>query len=60
MLKVRAALEDKLRQKGVFSSIAPKPDRSHKNIQPINRYLFAQNKFNHALFAIFGINSCNL
>lgn len=41
MLKVRAALEDKLKQKGVFSSITPKPDRAQKRLQPVNRYLFA-------------------
>ncbi|XP_010650700.1 protein THALLO isoform X1 [Vitis vinifera] len=39
MLKVRAALEDKLKQKGVFSSITPKPDRAQKRLQPVNRQL---------------------
>ncbi|KAJ4955515.1 hypothetical protein NE237_012298 [Protea cynaroides] len=40
MLKVRARLEEKLKQKGVFRSIAPKPDGSKKHlVQPVNRML---------------------
>ncbi|XP_052173515.1 protein THALLO isoform X2 [Diospyros lotus] len=49
MLKIRAALEEKLKQKGIFSSIASKPnrvnpdkvqsDRVQKHQKPINRQL---------------------
>ena len=39
MLKVRAALEEKLKQKGVFSSVAPKHQSSKRNVQPLNRYV---------------------
>lgn len=38
MLKVRAGLEEKLKQKGVFNSIAPKCDGARKNLQPMNGY----------------------
>lgn len=41
MLKLRAALEEKLKQKGVFSSITPKTDKAQKFIKPLNRYCFA-------------------
>lgn len=39
MLKIRASLEEKLKQQGVFSSIAPKAAKSTKNQQPVNRQL---------------------
>lgn len=38
MLKVRAALEKKLKQEGIFSSVAPKHQNAKKNVQPLNRY----------------------
>lgn len=40
MLKIRASLEEKLRQKGVFSSITPKIGRTREHLQPLNRYSF--------------------
>lgn len=39
MLKVRAALEEKLRQKGLFSSITSKQDKSKKHQQLLNGQL---------------------
>ncbi|KAH7572892.1 hypothetical protein JRO89_XS03G0030100 [Xanthoceras sorbifolium] len=45
MLKVRAALEEKLKQKGVFSSIAPKPDKAKKRLKPVNRQLETHDDF---------------
>ncbi|KAK6118637.1 hypothetical protein DH2020_047629 [Rehmannia glutinosa] len=39
MLKVRASLEEKLKQKGVFSSIAPKSVGIREHVQPVNRQL---------------------
>ncbi|KAJ0092537.1 hypothetical protein Patl1_26730 [Pistacia atlantica] len=46
MLKVRAALEEKLRQKGVFSTIAPKPDKAKKRSKPVNGQLETYDDFN--------------
>lgn len=40
MLKVRAALEEKLKQKGVFKSITPRTDRPQKHLKPLNGYDF--------------------
>lgn len=39
MLKVRAALEEKLKQKGVFNIKASKTDGIKKNAKPLNGYL---------------------
>ncbi|TXG73599.1 hypothetical protein EZV62_002178 [Acer yangbiense] len=45
MLKIRAALEEKLKQKGVFSSIAPKPDIAKKRLKPVNGQLETHDDF---------------
>lgn len=43
MLKVRAALEEKLKQKGVFSSTAPMAEKAKRRLKPVNEYCFAFN-----------------
>ncbi|KAM1492996.1 hypothetical protein ACFX14_024780 [Malus domestica] len=45
MLKVRAALEEKLKQKGVFSSIALKTDKPRKLLKPLNGKLESYDDF---------------
>lgn len=40
MLKIRASLEEKLRQQGLYSQIAPKPSNSLKRSRPANGYSF--------------------
>ncbi|XP_061988204.1 protein THALLO isoform X2 [Rosa rugosa] len=45
MLKVRAALEEKLKQKGVFNSITPRTDRPQKHLKPLNGKLESYDDF---------------
>ncbi|XP_074366284.1 protein THALLO isoform X2 [Apium graveolens] len=45
MLKVRAALEEKLKQKGVFSSVVPKHESGKRNAQPLNGQLMTLDDF---------------
>ncbi|KAF5728782.1 something about silencing protein 10-like isoform X1 [Tripterygium wilfordii] len=45
MLKVRAALEEKLKQKGVFGSLASKPEKARKHQKLINGYLETHDDF---------------
>jgi U3 small nucleolar RNA-associated protein 3 len=46
MLKVRASLEEKLKQKGLYSSVAPKPSGARKRSRPVNGYNFTIISFN--------------
>lgn len=54
MLKVRAALEEKLKQKGVFNIKAPKTDGIKKNAKPLNGKLEAFDDFDDETFNIDG------
>ncbi|XP_019424248.1 PREDICTED: something about silencing protein 10 isoform X2 [Lupinus angustifolius] len=45
MLKVRASLEEKLKQKGLYSSIAPKPSSTRKRSRPVNGQLETYDDF---------------
>ncbi|WOH02447.1 hypothetical protein DCAR_0521836 [Daucus carota subsp. sativus] len=59
MLKVRAALEEKLKQKGVFSSVAPKHQSSKRNVQPLNRKLETLDDFDDYTSDISGREKSN-
>ncbi|KVI08438.1 Sas10 C-terminal domain-containing protein [Cynara cardunculus var. scolymus] len=52
MLKVRAALEEKLKQKGVFDLKAPKTSGVKKNLKPLNGKLEALDDFDDDAFDI--------
>ncbi|KAK7319816.1 hypothetical protein RJT34_04544 [Clitoria ternatea] len=45
MLKVRASLEEKLKQKGLFSSITPKPSNSVERLRAVNGQLETYDDF---------------
>ncbi|KAL6180688.1 hypothetical protein ACLB2K_047348 [Fragaria x ananassa] len=45
MLTVRAALEEKLKQKGLFKSITPRTDRPQKHLKPLNGKLESYDDF---------------
>jgi len=45
MLKVRAALEERLKQKGILSSITPKPDKAQRHLKPVNGQLVTYDDF---------------
>ncbi|XWS58736.1 hypothetical protein CRYUN_Cryun08bG0059800 [Craigia yunnanensis] len=45
MLKVRAALEEKLKQKGIFSSNIQQPDKTKKHVKPVNGQLETYDDF---------------
>lgn len=45
MLKIRAALEENLKQKGLFRSLASKNESSRKRLQPINGQLATSGDF---------------
>ncbi|RDY08334.1 Something about silencing protein 10, partial [Mucuna pruriens] len=46
MLKVRASLEEKLKNKGLYSSIAPKPSNAVKRLRPVNGQLETYDDYN--------------
>ncbi|KAJ0840049.1 putative sas10 domain-containing protein [Helianthus annuus] len=54
MLKVRAALEEKLKQKGVFNLKATKTDGVKKNSKPLNGKLETRDDFDDDTFDIEG------
>ncbi|KAG6408427.1 hypothetical protein SASPL_131438 [Salvia splendens] len=56
MLKIRASLEEKLKQQGVFSSMAPKAAKSSKNQQPVNRQLETFDDFIDEAMEIDGVS----
>ncbi|KAE8076629.1 hypothetical protein FH972_015266 [Carpinus fangiana] len=45
MLKVRAALEERLKQKDILSSITPKPDKAQRHLKPVNGQLVTYDDF---------------
>uniref|UniRef100_A0A2N9H7K8 Sas10 C-terminal domain-containing protein n=1 Tax=Fagus sylvatica TaxID=28930 RepID=A0A2N9H7K8_FAGSY len=45
MLKVRADLEERLKQEGILSSRAPKPDKAQKRLKPVNGRLVTYDDF---------------
>ncbi|KAK7252078.1 hypothetical protein RIF29_35788 [Crotalaria pallida] len=45
MLKVRASLEEKLKQKGLYTSVAPKPSSTQKRSRPVNGQLETHDDF---------------
>ncbi|KAI3459829.1 hypothetical protein Pfo_016492 [Paulownia fortunei] len=55
MLKIRASLEEKLKQKGVFSSVAPKNVRIREHLQPVNRQLETLDDFVDEAMEIDGV-----
>ncbi|XP_019165891.1 PREDICTED: something about silencing protein 10 isoform X3 [Ipomoea nil] len=54
MLKIRAALEEKLKQKGVFSSLAAKHENSKKRLRPVNGQLATLEDFDDDAMDIEG------
>ena len=40
MLKVRASLEERLKQEGILSFRASKSDKAQKRLKPVNGYFF--------------------
>ncbi|GLU04951.1 hypothetical protein SLE2022_220780 [Rubroshorea leprosula] len=45
MLKIRAALAEKLKQKGVLNSITSKPDKAKRHVKPLNGQLETHDDF---------------
>ncbi|KAH7547581.1 hypothetical protein FEM48_Zijuj01G0325000 [Ziziphus jujuba var. spinosa] len=56
MLKVRAALEEKLKQKGLLGSITPKTEKAKKIMKPLNRELETYDDFDDDAVNIEGAN----
>ncbi|XP_031129241.1 something about silencing protein 10 isoform X3 [Ipomoea triloba] len=54
MLKIRAALEEKLKHKGVFSSLAAKHENSKKRLRPVNGQLATLEDFDDDAMDIEG------
>lgn len=60
MLKVRASLEERLKQKGFLSSIVPKPNKAQKHLKPVNGYSFSPRLYDLLLSHIVRTNSMKL
>ncbi|KAK9928745.1 hypothetical protein M0R45_025865 [Rubus argutus] len=56
MLKLRAALEEKLKQKGIFNSITPRTDIPHKLLKPLNGKLESYDDFDDDPVNVEGSN----
>ncbi|CAJ2654207.1 unnamed protein product [Trifolium pratense] len=54
MLKIRASLEEKLRQKGLYSQIAPNPSNSLKRSRPANGQLATYDDFDDDAVGVNG------
>ncbi|KAL3506834.1 hypothetical protein ACH5RR_032216 [Cinchona calisaya] len=56
MLKVRAALEEKLKQKGIFNSISKKRDGDKKRLRPVNGQLETLDDFDDDAIELEKVN----
>ncbi|XP_062174089.1 protein THALLO [Alnus glutinosa] len=54
MLKVRAALEERLKQKGILSSVTPKPDKAQRHLKPVNGQLVTYDDFDDDAMNVAG------
>ena len=53
ILEVKAVLEERLKQEGIVSSRAPKPDKAKKRLKPVNGYCFCLSSLVFASFQNF-------
>ena len=60
MLKVRAALEERLKQECILSSRASKSDKAQKRLKPVNGYFFCKALQCLLLSEIFSTNLLEL
>ena len=60
MFKVRAALEERLKQEVILSSRASKSDKAQKRLKPVNGYYFCLSSLGWLLSEILSTNSLKL